>query len=77
MPNAVLPPRSTGTSVETNIFTTSSISDASTTTLYTPVTKSSDEQPFIPSYLKGTFIEKLQNPNHLLCLPTCFKEYSS
>ncbi|CAG8753834.1 40062_t:CDS:2, partial [Gigaspora margarita] len=79
----------TETSSENNIFTTSSIisntsdttsgiSNASITTLYTPVMKSSGitNEPFIPSYLKDTFVEKLQNSNRPLCLPTCFKEYS-
>ncbi|CAG8728720.1 29322_t:CDS:2, partial [Racocetra persica] len=33
------------------------------------------KQSFIPSYLKDAIIEKLQNPNHPLCLPMCFKEY--
>ncbi|CAG8794194.1 32964_t:CDS:2, partial [Racocetra persica] len=36
-----------------------------------------DKQSFIPSYLKDAFIEKLQNPNHLLYLLMCFKEYLS
>ncbi|CAG8800297.1 44432_t:CDS:2 [Gigaspora margarita] len=64
--NTVLPPRNTETSSETNIFTTSSsrnnttaITSDSVTTLYAPVMKSSDE-PFIPSYPKSTFVEKLK-----------------
>ncbi|KAF0344412.1 SPRY-domain-containing protein [Gigaspora margarita] len=35
-----------------------------------------DEQPFTPRYLKGTPIEKLQNSDDPLYLPTCFEEYS-
>ncbi|CAG8639375.1 27796_t:CDS:2 [Dentiscutata erythropus] len=35
-----------------------------------------DGQPFIPRYLKGTSIEKLQTSNDPLFLPTCFEEYS-
>ncbi|RIB03192.1 concanavalin A-like lectin/glucanase domain-containing protein [Gigaspora rosea] len=35
-----------------------------------------DGQPFIPSYLKGTSIEKLQNSDESF-LPTCFEEYSA